>query len=231
MATGLALRLVGLVSVWACVACGADALDPDQSPGELGNGAFRYECFDTEDAACPDGLTAEEFPDSVAVGSRFQISYEEFDPSGPTSAFKIEAASNVFVKRLDKGFEGISGGFAGLFARRTSDSTIIDIIHLRVADIAELELRTDDNKPLRVAMRVGETQSVRTRTYDKSGNKLAGANDFYWKVTGDKAVALEFASPSAVMDITAAQVGTSELSVTVGEVENLYTITVEEAAQ
>jgi hypothetical protein len=48
----------GVLALLLAMVTGCSSIEPDETPGELGNGAFRYVCVD-DDAACPSGGAAD----------------------------------------------------------------------------------------------------------------------------------------------------------------------------
>src|SRR4051812_44219196 len=86
-----------LVTALLVVGCGrGDRLDSSETPGELGNGAFRYLCVETRDAVCPSGGQAQTFPERIGTTGVFDVRFEEFAPNSVV-AFDITPSTTDIV--------------------------------------------------------------------------------------------------------------------------------------
>jgi hypothetical protein len=198
----LSVALPGLLA-------GCSSIEPDETPGELGNGAFRYVCVG-EDAMCPDNGSATQFPERVATGARFDVTYQLYvDASGA----EVSTASTQLIEPSGAAFRARRAGTAALLARRTVDGVTVDFAHLGIEDASAIGLETPSGQSMKLVMALGSSQELLAVPLDAFDAPLAGALSFDWKSSDPSVIALEIASPATRMRLTAAGSGTALLTV------------------
>ena len=127
--------------VAAVIAAGCSSVDPGTKAGELGNGGFHFSCDDA--VACGKYTdTAQKFPDAVALGSTFAVTFTpkagssgldiHFNDSVADRGITVSPISDVFVTRGVKGLVALKSGYATL-ASRDASGQLVDYVVLRVA--------------------------------------------------------------------------------------------------
>lgn len=206
-------------------ACDQDA-QKNETPGELGKGVFRYLCVDTQDEACGGSETASEFPKAVATNSSFDLAYDPFDTQSVGSAFVIEPVAEKFASPTGDGFRAHTAGTTAFLARQTSDGALIDFVHLRISDVASLEVVDAEGSALATTLDVGEEHLLQVSPLDADDSVLAGASSYAWTTSDDGVVSLGLVSDGREMEIQAVAPGTAELRVESGGVGKTIAFTV-----
>jgi hypothetical protein len=124
----------------AVLAAGCSSSDPGTKQGELGNGGFHFSCDDA--VACGKYTdTAQKFPDAVALGSTFAVTFTpktasgldiHFNEAAPARGITVSPISDVFVTRGVKGLVALKSGYATI-ASRDASGQLVDYVVLRVA--------------------------------------------------------------------------------------------------
>ncbi|GAC1549294.1 MAG: hypothetical protein NVS3B10_12680 [Polyangiales bacterium] len=124
----------------AVLAAGCSLADPGTKEGELGNGGFHFSCDDA--VACGKYTdTAAKFPDAVALGSTFAVTFTPtsasglkitFNDSQPDRGIVVSPVSDAFVTRGVKGLVAVKSGYAAL-ASRDAAGHLVDYVVVRVA--------------------------------------------------------------------------------------------------
>jgi len=124
----------------ALVTAGCSIADPGTKTGELGNGGFHFSCDDA--VACGKYTdTAVKFPDAVALGSTFAVTFTPKSTSGlnitfndslPDRGIVVAPVSEAFVSRGVKGLVAVNSGYAAL-ASRDAAGHLVDYVVVRVA--------------------------------------------------------------------------------------------------
>ncbi len=202
---GLLLALFGLH-------CGP--LDDDEVSGDLGQGAFAYGCVDSSDPACRDGFDADEFPNGVSTGSRFEVSFTEFDRvfDDPDAA-RVFPAAPAFIAEEGTTFRARSAGLAALLAQQLNGGRVIDFVHVRIADIVELRVVESDGDPVSLTLTEGELLELRVFGVDDVGTMLSGSRSYDWSTSDSLVVALDTLSPTALMTVRAEAAGPATVTV------------------
>ena len=107
-ALGIAAALATLVGV----GCGDPFTNEPAKEGELGVGNFLYRCVGDSDPYCDEGGTAENFPEAIAVGGRFNLDYNQ-DIDGAVPRVK----SRLGRDRLGSRRNALVMARAGLWSR------------------------------------------------------------------------------------------------------------------
>jgi hypothetical protein len=206
-------------------ACDQDA-KKNETPGELGKGVFRYLCVDTEDEACGGSETASEFPSAVATNSSFDLAYDPFDTQSVGSAFVIEPVAEKIVSPTGDGFRAHTAGTTAFLARQTSDGALIDFVHLRVSNVAALEVVDAEGATLATSLDMGDELLLRVSPLDAEDSVLAGSTSYAWTTSDDSVLSLGLASDGRDMAIQAVAPGSAELRVEAGGIFESITFTV-----
>lgn len=223
-ARGLGRAGVIVGAVLGLAAC--DVTDTGRS-GELGRGFFFYECDDNpDDGFCDRDAFDREFPAAVAMGAYFRIDYRPDD-----SAAYVDVVSGCLdcMERTADGFVMTTEGRAPLLAE-TGSGEIYDVLHIEAKAAAELTVRIDgevwpDGELLLVR---GESYELGATPRAADGTELGGALDYEWTI-GDEAV-VEGLSASIRNDIElrAAAVGETTVTVQAGELRYEIPVRVKE---
>jgi hypothetical protein len=223
--------LVAVGSVLGCTIETGDEAGPesDPRPGELGQGVFIYECVNNDDPVCPDALMADTFPEQVATGSIFDVSFEQTAPDAPQSAIEISSGSDTYISDLGTAFRANQAGWGVLLARRTVDGLTLDILHLTIVDLAEIEITQPNSDAPLIVMQADQEQELRATPMADNGMVLGGALDFTWTSSDASVVQPMLASPSAFMRIVAGIAGQATLTVEAEGQSAQLDITVQEA--
>lgn len=138
--TRLHLDVIATALAAVVLAAGCSLADPGTKPGELGNGGFHFSCDDA--VACGKYTdTAVKFPDAVALGSTFAVTFTPkttsglhitFNDSQPDRGIVVSPVSDAFVTRGAKGLVAVSSGYATL-ASRDAAGHLVDYVVVRVA--------------------------------------------------------------------------------------------------
>jgi hypothetical protein len=204
--------LAALVVATSCLLCGCETdLQGDKAPGELGGGAFRYDCFGTTDLACSNGEVS--FPQAVAVGARFSIAYEP--EAGPVP--RVVAGSSASLASLPGGFEMKRAGYAALLALN-AEREGVDLRHVRGAHVAQLQVSADAGVGLsQLRLQAGESHVLRAIPLDRFGVKLGGALSYRWWSSDEAVLQLQSTEDSNRALVVAGEAGQALLSVQVGK--------------
>jgi hypothetical protein len=206
-------------------ACGSSSSDPPGTPGELGNGVFRYACDDVSDWVCDSGeANTTTLPDVIAVGSRFRLS---FDPSAEGSA-TVTTGSPEFLEKLSTDtFEAKKNGTVSVIAKR--GEVVLDFLHLRLssADTVRVD-RTDatETQLIGLSLAAGETVSLRAFAMDDANDTLAGALGCAWSSSDDTVVKPASDVKDNQVEIRGEGAGNATLSVSLGDQSHDLSITV-----
>lgn len=217
----------------------------EETTGELGHGAFRWDCLDDSDSACGTGT----FPRMVALGSRFELSFTpEASVPDEIDVFSIEAVS---PSRL--GLE--TGQWVALRAGEVSvavlaDAYALDYVDLRIVPVDELLV--GEHEPLDpgpcpdvdadevcdgtgevvtdapVSLVVGEVTELRARALGE-GSDLAGALPYEWESLTPELLEVRSSSGRSAW-LSVLGKGTVRLRVRVGDYEEEFTYPVRDAA-
>lgn len=161
---------------WAAVSSGCGTGSSPSTPGELGNGRFRYACVGNSDPFCPDGMVASSFPEAIAVSSRFSLTYEP-DDDGPTPV--VEPASRAAVtKQLDV-FTLQQPGYVAVLAQ-TAFGDVVDLLHLTGRHVTDMTIVTGDMEQSTLRLGVGEQLDVTAEPRDEFQTLLAGSLQYLW---------------------------------------------------
>jgi hypothetical protein len=200
---------------------------PPEKTGELGRGGFTYLCLDTtDDAAC---LASQKttFPHAIAVGAKFGM---EFYKTSTSSPLEVIGGSPAHIETDYEGMTALVGGTLAVFA--TSSDKVLDLIHVDVVPIAELELgdwsssNTGWKKLSRVSLDAGERRTVRSVPSDSNGRILAGGPAYEWHIDDPEVAVIREDVDGAVTTIEGVGAGRTTLTVAVGTISRSYAVEV-----
>jgi hypothetical protein len=148
--------------------------------GELGKGVFIYRCADLTDPVCPfDGEKPADFPELIAVGSRFVVEYEALDDGryerldSPTSHVRSDGFE----------FEAVEPGWAAIVAYE--GDAVFDLVHIQIVEpdalVADLEADV---------LEVGAETTIAAWVETVDGAMIAGALPYEWEADPPGIVAL-----------------------------------------
>ncbi len=200
------LRLCLLLGLIAC-----DDYEPDYTPerGDLGRGRFIYQCLGETDAAC---AGSEQFPQAIAVNARFAMRFAINSGVQPS----VIAGAPAFTQPVTGGFKALRAGQLSLLAVN-GNREVIDIKHVRSAEIAEVRVKRGDSLPEReLELVVGAPAEIQAVPFDAIGVELAGAVDYAWSSADSALVAVETLSDLSRVRIRALGVGETTLNVMAG---------------
>ena len=109
--------------------------------GELGKGDLHIVCTD-DDAACVPGEQRIAATHPIAVGASFAVAYAGPIPKAATGAQStaiLFSGSPEMFSRDDDRFSAWLPGTGALLVR-TDQGTVLDFVHLRIADVERIEL-------------------------------------------------------------------------------------------
>jgi hypothetical protein len=214
--------LVG-IALAAATGCNGDGLNPltAKKSGELGNGDFVFHCDDG--AACiPYSNDASKFPQMIATGSTFQMTFSP-DSKAPT----VEGIEPYFRLGPD-GIAALEPGQGTIIARDNAGK-IVDFISLKIvqpeglvvyradADVTSRQIPTPVDK---VTLTIDKDASYRVigqvgGTADHGGQPVAGSIRVDWQ-SSDTSVARIESYTGGVANIRAIGAGNAKLTVTGG---------------
>jgi hypothetical protein len=160
--------------------------------GELGEGSFQYACIEDGDAVCNETTAVDaqavrgdlgdgvELPAAVAVGARFDLTYQgTVELLGEPLLVAVEPARPDVVD--DKGgFVVREPGNMAFLARNPGKDVTADLVHLRAERVDGLELWHDEQRVKSITMKAGNETHVAVVPLDAGGVRLAGAVRYTW---------------------------------------------------
>lgn len=194
--------------------------------GELGTGTFAYRCLGDGDPACVDGSTGT--PQVVAVQARFGMT---FLPSGGSAPRSVVAGSSEFLTTVNGGFEVKKPGALALLAVN-GEGTVVDLKHLRAAEISALRVTPLQGQLPITALSLGLGESVELAAWpaDVTGVTLAGSLPYQWQVDGS-IVMLETPETLRKVRLRARAYGSTTVQVSAGGKSHTLQVQVSSRAQ
>jgi hypothetical protein len=146
--------------------------------GSLGNGYFTYGCVSAEDAYCPNVLDGRPFPAQVALGARFEATFEEkidLARSSSYGALHVEPVAPDMLAAAGQTFESRIAGRAGLLAV-TEGGEVVDTTTIAVVAPESVTFSGDDGAALgaNVTLARGATLAVHAAPFGPLDARLAG---------------------------------------------------------
>ncbi|MEA2750995.1 MAG: hypothetical protein QOI41_5138 [Myxococcales bacterium] len=181
----------------AALAAGCSLSDPGLKPGELGNGGFHFSCDDAVACSKYTG-SATQFPDAVALGSTFAVTFTpksasgldiHFNEAAPDRGITVSPVSDVFVTRGANGLVALKTGYATINSRDAAGH-LVDYIVLRVAKPDALVVYSADQPTtdpvavdaVQLSLSQGDRKTFRAfAQQNKAG--LAGSLQLEWTST------------------------------------------------
>jgi hypothetical protein len=176
---GLALALSGCLHE-------DDDYNDSRTRGDLGAGDFAYGCFNDTDITCADSDHG--LPRAIAVGGRFDLRFAIKSGPQPT----VIAPASDFVRTVEGGFQVRGAGEFALLAVN-GNREVVDIKHLRGAEIEEVRVQEDDTDLPATTLHLDRHQAARLLAvpYGSRGVELGGALSYAWTSTDDSLVSIE----------------------------------------
>jgi hypothetical protein len=109
-------------------ACTLDPAFDASAPGALGKGTFHYRCVGSTDAICVDPNAQAIFPDCIALGSSFRLSFEA--NADEFADARLQIAGNGALSGSEPLFTAVGEGPATILAM--TDERIVDLRHFSV---------------------------------------------------------------------------------------------------
>lgn len=169
----------------AAAVLAACSLPSTSARGELGRGAFIYQCYGNTDATCLEDEPP--FPQAIAVGGRFRMAFETIGP-GDRKPVAVSSLSTSFVEASGTGFRMLRAGTSAFLATK-SNGDVVDITHVRGAEVSEVWVKPGlDALPVaRLHLETGDAVRLIAVPQDDGGIVLAGSLDYEW-LSGDSSV-------------------------------------------
>ena len=223
----------------AAVATGCSSLDPGTKAGELGNGGFHFSCDDA--VACSQYTdTASKFPDAVALGSTFAVTFTpkattgldiHFNEAAPDRGITVSPISDVYVTRGVKGLVALKSGYATI-ASRDASGQLVDYVALRVARPDALIVYSADQPTtnpvpvdaVELSLSAGDRKTFRAFAQQNKAN-LAGSLQVEWTST-NPAVAEVQSTTDGIATVVPRSAGSAMLVATGGTFTQQVPITV-----
>jgi hypothetical protein len=211
------LALLGLVG---CASTCGDSTQSSSAIGELGNGDFIYTCVGRTDPACGfDSFDPSDnhFPECIALGGRFRLTYTLRDASALSSDdispfIRVESGNEDYFSGSDT-FVARKVGRSAFLARE--EEHVLDFIHLAVVAATQVRFSGEAGNPTdRVELQMGERKEVRVLPGGATCSMLGGAMAVQ-ATTADPSVAT--ATDGDTLEVYGAGVGTTTLVVHLGE--------------
>jgi len=235
------VRMV-LAAVTACaLAAGCSIADPGTKTGELNNGGFHFSCDDA--VACGKYTdTAVKFPDAVALGSTFAVTFTagantsgldiHFNDSLPDRGITVSPVGDVYITRGVKGLVALKSGYATITSRDAAGH-LVDYTVLRVAKPDALVVYSAEqagSNPVAVdtidLSLTGASKTFRAFAQQNKSN-LAGSLQVEW-TSSNPLVAEVTSSTDGVATLAPRSTGTAMLIATGGTFTQQVPITVKQ---
>lgn len=203
-----------MMSVAALAALAACAPQEQRKEGELGKGEFIYRCAEASaDLQCDPYTDPEQFPQFMAVGSRFELDYE----ANEGSAAGVAPASTGFADSEGNGrFRLVKEGKIAFIARAFGE--VIDFIHLDVRPVGGVVVFDEQGLRQRtISLKVGEPLDLWARVVDDREIRLSGAMTYAWSIEHPAVAEIEGDMGHGQATITPKEAGESTVSIEVDE--------------
>ena len=223
-----ALRRAGLgfATVLATLV-GAGCIDPitdePAKEGELGVGNFLYRCVGDSDWYCDEGGTAENFPEAIAVGGRFNLDYNQ-DIDGVVP--RVKSGSDAIINDGNALLMARAGYAVVLAVEGFGD--VIDLLHISGRDVTRIAVTTMDSQDLEtIELAPGDRIELVARPQDDLRTTLGGALDYTWSSDDEAVFEIASADLDESVEIEAVAPGTAMLMVSTGEFTQMIPVEVE----
>lgn len=225
-------RTIALVACLGLVACTTNDLTPADSgygAGSLGNGGFAFTCDDS--VVCGQYNAADQFPDTVAVGSTFTVRFiKSATVSSDVTGITVSTIGNDFFSTTGAGsFLAKQAGTGTIIAKDSSGSVVdyraLDIRRPDEIVVYDANDTTNVIPVTRVEMNVNDIRSYRALAREKGAN-LAGTLNYEWK-SSDATVVRAYADANGKVSITGVKAGSATVTATGGTFEHSFTVTVQ----
>ncbi|MBK6919826.1 MAG: hypothetical protein IPH07_20690 [Deltaproteobacteria bacterium] len=197
--------------------------------GELGNGTFEYRCVGLNDPACGLDELTPTFPDCMLVGGRFDLGFtlRDFDEVSDLGS------DFVFVRAASESFFGSGAAFTTLRTGNAAfaafaDDHVVDVLHLDLVAPSGTEILQVGGGVVgdTLSLARGETLELLPRgTALASGCVAAGGAVPFTATAEDPAIVQP--SVAQTLSVTGVALGTTTLTVELGDTTRSITVTVE----
>lgn len=218
-ALGIAAALATLVGV----GCGDPFTNEPAKEGELGVGNFLYRCVGDSDPYCDEGGTAENFPEAIAVGGRFNLDYnQDIDGAVP----RVKSGSDAIVSDGNALVMARAGYGVVLAVEGFGD--VVDLLHIPGRDVTRIAVTTMDSQELQsIELAPGDRIALRARPQDDLRSTLGGSLDYAWASDDEAVFEIASADLDESVEIEAVAPGTAMLMVSTGMFTQMIPVEVE----
>ena len=205
-------RLAAVAALLVAAGCSEPFGGSAIKEGELGSGYFFYLCVGDSDFYCDEGGQADDFPEAIAVGSRFDLGYNtDLDGTVP----RVEPGSASLVTD-GPGLYMARAGYAVVLATR-GFGDVIDLLHIVGRDVERFAVFTGDSQELvRIELQPGERLTLEARPQDDNRTTLAGSLDYTWASDDEAVFQIASADLDETAEIEGVGPGTAMLSISAG---------------
>ena len=211
-----------LLALPALVLTGCPEEQPDTASarGDLGRGHFVYECVGDSDVQC--SSEDDDFPQAVAVGSRFGLRFAVSSGAQPS----VISGAPSFAKPTSGAFlVAQAGDFAMLAVNGNRE--VVDLKHLHGSTIADLRVQSADSLPSTVLrLQAGEERELQVIPVDDLGARLAGALEYEWESSDEDVAKVDTLARLSRIRVRVLRAGTAQLSVSSGALATSLTLEV-----
>lgn len=218
-ALGIAAALATLLGV----GCGDPFTNEPAKEGELGVGNFLYRCVGDSDPYCDEGGTADNFPEAIAVGGRFNLDYnQDIDGAVP----QVKSGSDAIVSDGNALVMARAGYGVVLAVEGFGD--VVDLLHIPGRDVTRIAVTTMDSQEVQtIELAVGERIALEARPQDDLRSTLGGSLDYTWQSDDETVLEIASADLDESVEIEAVAPGTATLLVSTGMFTQMIPVEVE----
>lgn len=217
------------LAIGACTLTPAKETEPPTKTGSLGRGKFLYKCSDTKnDVVCTtrSGAQPTDFPQLVAAGARFRLSYEATDASVGTTT--LEPLGAAYFRAAGDELTSLKPGIGTLVVRRSVNGYVADFLQVHVAAVQSLKMVDATGSPPApgLTLVVGNDLLLSARPFGGATEPLAGSLEYTWSVSDATVLTVVEASPTPLATVKALKQGTATLTVFTGSIKATLDVTV-----
>ena len=207
-----ALGIAAALATLTGVGCGDPFTNEPAKEGELGVGNFLYRCVGDSDPYCDEGGTADDFPEAIAVGGRFNLDYnQDIDGAVP----RVKSGSDAIVS--DGNALVMARAGYGVVLATEGFGDVVDLLHISGRDVTRIAVTTMDSQELQtIELAPGERIALQARPQDDLRTTLGGALDYAWQSDDESIFEIASADLDESVEIEAVAAGTAMLLVSTG---------------